>query len=138
MQAEDHSRTRRSGGLIIGELLVAVLVLAVAVSSLAALMYSVSHRTESRAESACTDRSGIAGSNCAAPANPGGGPRLLRSGCVARSGNRVRGCSDSLAAREASSETILKSRTDSVSLSLVAKRQKSPPPSARPERGFIR
>jgi len=138
VQAEDHSPKQGGRGFIIGELLIAALLLAVAVSSLAALMYSVSRRNEPGAERACTERSGIVESGCAARANTGGAPRLLRSGCVAKGSNGVRICGDSLKGPVGSGETILKSRTDSESLTLVAKKQKSTPPSARPDRGFIR
>lgn len=123
MQVGSHSGTSRRG-FIIGELLLAVLLLAVAVSSLAALMYSVSRHSESKTESACTDR-GIAESACTAHVNAGGGPKLLRSDCVAKGGKRVRGCGDSLIDSGAPAKTIVKSRTDSVSLSLVAKKPKS-------------
>jgi hypothetical protein len=138
VRAGDHSGGRRRRGFIIGELLVAVLLLAVAVSSLAALMYSVSRRSETKTVSACTDKTGIAESSCAARVNSGGGPKLLRSGCVAKSGNGVRGCNDSVAVREGPAETVVKSRTDSVSLSMIAKKSKPSSVTARPERGFIR
>ena len=138
MQADLHSGTRRARGFIIGELLVAVLLLAVAVSSLAALMYSVSRRSETKTVSACTDKAGIAESSCAARVNSGGGPRLLRSGCVTKIGNGVRGCNDSVAVREGPAETVVKSRTDSVSLSMISKKSKASSVTARPDRGFIR
>lgn len=137
MLAGDHSQRKARRGVIIGELLLAVLLLAVAVSSLAALMYSVSRRTESRPESACAEKAGASASSCATHVTKGGGPKLLRSGCVTKDGNGVRGCNDSVVVvSDGSRETILKSRTDSVSLSLVAKKQK--PSSPRPDRGFIR
>jgi hypothetical protein len=138
VQADSHFRKSLRRGFIIGELLVAVLLLAVAVSSLAALMYSVSRRSETKTVSACTDKSGIAESSCAARVNVGGGPKLLRSGCVNSTGSGVRGCNDSVSVREGAKETVVKSRTDSVSLSMIARKPRPAPEPARPERGFIR
>ena len=53
MQSESALGTRSPHGFVFGELLIALLLLAVAVSSLAALMYSVSRRPEGRAETEC-------------------------------------------------------------------------------------
>ena len=138
-----HPQERRNRGLIVGELLLAVLLLAVAVSSLAALMYSVSHRTETRQEgrqstTACVGKGGTAAGNCAPRVTSGGGAKLLRSSCVNRDGIPTRGCNDAVAKSDSSEETILKTRTDSASIALVAKKQKPADRTTRPDRGFIR
>jgi hypothetical protein len=125
-------------GFIIGELLVALLLLAVAVSSLAALMYSVSRRPETREPVACVAKSGAAPGNCSSRSTAGGASMLLRSGCAVKSGTPARGCNDSLAGVDSSDETIVRSRTDSVSLALLAKKQDAARASRRPDRGFIR
>ena len=143
MAADAHSEREGHRGLIIGELLLAVLLLAVAVSSLAALMYSVSHRSEARQEisqatAACVVKGGNATGNCAARAQNGGGAKMLRSPCVTQDGTPARGCNDAAGNSSGSDETILKTRTDSASIALVPKKPKSSESSARPERGFIR
>ncbi len=142
MAVDVHSEQKSHRGLIVGELLLAVLLLAVAVSSLAALMYSVSHRGEVRPtvrqETACVVKSGPASGICAARVTTGGGPKLLRSSCVTKDGTPARGCNDAVGNSDSSGETILKTRTDSASLSLVAKKPKAPERTARPDRGFIR
>lgn len=143
MAADVHPEREGHRGLIIGELLLAVLLLAVAVSSLAALMYSVSHRSESRQElsqatAACVVKSGTAPANCAAQAQTGGGAKLLRSPCVTEDGTPARGCNDAAGNSVGSGETILKTRTDSASIALVPKRPKSSESTTRLDRGFIR
>lgn len=138
MLADVHPATPRKRGLIIGELLLAVLLLAVAVSSLAALMYSVSHRTEPPRESACAAVKGGAPGSCAAKVTTGDGAKLLRSPCITEDGTPARGCNDAIGNPASSGGTILKTRTDSASISLVAKKQKPSESTARPERGFIR
>jgi hypothetical protein len=140
--ADVHAQRERHRGLIVGELLLAVLLLAVAVSSLAALMYSVSHRGEARQEIgratvACV-KGGIATGNCATRAQTGGGAKLLRSPCVTQDGTPARGCNDASGNSPGSGETILKTRTDSASIALVPKKPKSSESAARPDRGFIR
>lgn len=143
MAADAHSSQKSYRGLIVGELLLAVLLLAVAVSSLAALMYSVSHRTETRQEGhqstgACVGKGGTAAGNCAVRVTTGGGAKLLRSPCVTEDGTPARGCNDAVGSSESSKETILKTRTDSASIALVAKKQKPADRATRPDRGFVR
>lgn len=143
MAADVHPEREGHRGLIVGELLLAVLLLAVAVSSLAALMYSVSHRSDARQEigqatAGCVVKSGIATGNCAARAQTGGGARMLRSPCVTQDGTPARGCNDASGNSAASGETILKTRTDSASVALVPKKPKASESTARPDRGFIR
>ena len=138
MHTDGHSATRGRRGFVIGELLVGVLLLAVAVSSLAALMYSVSRRPERREPVACVAKTGAAPGNCAARSNAGGASKLLRSGCAEKKGASVRGCSDSLVGVDSSDEMIIRSRTDSASLALLAKKQEAERARHRTDRGFIR
>jgi hypothetical protein len=140
--ADVHPEGESHRGLIVGELLLAVLLLAVAVSSLAALMYSVSHRSETRQElsqvtGSCVGNSGAASRDCAVRAKSGGGARLLRSPCVTEDGTPARDCNDAAGNPGGSQETIVKTRTDSASIALVAKKPKTSS-TARPDRGFIR
>jgi len=136
---EHHSGKRGRRGFVIGELLVALLLLAVAVSSLAALMYSVSRRpeVEAREPAACVAKNGTVTGKCVSPSTPGGASKLLRSGCAAKIGGTARGC-DSVAGFDSLEETIVRSRTDSASLALVAKKQEAARAPRRPDRGFIR
>jgi len=131
------NRGRR--GFVIGELLIALLLLAVAVSSLAALMYSVSRRPAiaTREETDCVGKNATASPRCIAQA-AGGPSRLLRSGCATRMGAAVQACKDSLVVADSVGETILKARTDSAAMSLLEKKQKASRPVERPDRGFIR
>jgi hypothetical protein len=133
---EHHSGRR---GFVIGELLVALLLLAVAVSSLAALMYSVSRRPEAQAQEpvACVAKNGKVPGNCVEHSTAGGASKLLRSGCVAKIGSTARGC-DSVAGFDSLGETIVRSRTDSASLAMLAKKQEAARTPRRPDRGFIR
>jgi len=130
-------RARR--GFVIGELLIALLLLAVAVSSLAALMYSVSRRPTTRAEAECSASAAATG-KCvpAVPAAAGGPSRLLRSGCATRSVYDQRECKDTVVTGDSSGGTVVKARTDSASMALLAKRQKAETARERPDRGFIR
>jgi len=131
------NRGRR--GFVIGELLIALLLLAVAVSSLAALMYSVSRRpaVATREETDCVGKNATASPRCIAQA-AGGPTRLLRSGCATRMGAAVQACEDSLVVADSVGETILKPRTDSAAMALLEKKQKASRPVERPDRGFIR
>jgi hypothetical protein len=134
----ERSRRLRSRGFVIGELLIALLLLAVAVSSLAALMYSVSRRpTAVRAESDCAASAAATG-KCVPNVIAAGGPsKLLRSGCATRSVFDQRDCKDSVVVKDTSEGTVVKARTDSVSMALLAKKQKARAVE-RPDRGFIR
>ena len=131
------NRGRR--GFVIGELLIALLLLAVAVSSLAALMYSVSRRPAiaTREETDCVGKNATASPRCIAQA-AGGPSRLLRSGCATRMGAAVQACKDSVVVADSVGETILKARTDSAAMALLEKKQKASRPVERPDRGFIR
>ena len=138
MPADGRPAHRARRGFVIGELLVALLLLAVAVSSLAALMYSVSRRPAGRSETECAVSAAATG-KCvpAAPAQTAGGPaKLLRSGCETRSVFDQRACTDSVVTADSAGGTVVKARTDSASLAKIAKKEKRS--AERPDRGFIR
>jgi hypothetical protein len=139
MLADRRPGNRGRRGFVIGELLIALLLLAVAVSSLAALMYSVSRRPAiaTREETDCVGKNAAASPRCIAQA-AGGPSRLLRSGCATRMGAAVQACKDSLVVADSVGETILKARTDSAAMALLEKKQKASRPVERPDRGFIR
>ena len=128
---------RRKRGLVIGELLLALLLLAVAVSSLAALMYSVSSRPSAE-QTQCAGKTVTSSGKCAEPPSTGVASRLLKTGCAARSGASDRPCRDIDLAADSSGETIIRSRTDSVSLAMVEKKPEATRAPRRPDRGFIR
>jgi len=136
--ADGRPAQRARRGFVIGELLIAVLLLAVAVSSLAALMYSVSRRPTTRAEVECSASAAATG-KCvpAVPPAAGGPSRLLRSGCATRSVYDQRECKDTVVTGDTSGGTVVKARTDSVSMALLAKK-KAERATERPDRGFIR
>jgi hypothetical protein len=138
--ADGSPAQRARRGFVIGELLIAVLLLAVAVSSLAALMYSVSRRPGTRAEAECSASAAATGKCVPVPATPvaGGPSRLLRSGCATRSVYDQRDCKDTVLTTDSSEGTVVKPRTDSVSMALLAKKQKAQRDAERPDRGFIR
>jgi hypothetical protein len=128
------SRARR--GFVIGELLIALLLLAVAVSSLAALMYSVSRRPEARADTECAASAAALGKCVPAKPAPVAASKLLRSGCDTKSVFDRRPCKDSILTAD-SDGVVVKSRTDSAALALLAKKQKAQR-AQRPDLGFIR
>ena len=100
MPADGRPVERARRGFMFGELLIALLLLAVAVSSLAALMYSVSRRpTTTRAETECVVSDAARGKcvPATAPQNPE--TKLLRSGCATRSVFDQRQCKDSVGRR---------------------------------------
>jgi hypothetical protein len=109
------------------------------VSSLAALMYSVSRRPTTRAEAECSASAAATG-KCvpAVPPVAGGPSRLLRSGCATRSVYDQRECKDTVVTGDTSGGTVVKARTDSASMALLAKKQKAERATERPDRGFIR
>ena len=141
MKSESALATRSRHGFVFGELLLALLLLAVAVSSLAALMYSVSRRPEGRAETACVEQIGAQG-KCAPGSSrsvASASSKLLRSGCETRSLFDQRKCKDTaVASDDISGETVVKPRTDSAAMALLAKKQKAQAASVRSDRGFIR
>ena len=126
---------------MIGELLIALLLLAVAVSSLAALMYSVSRRPSSEDKTECVGKNPSAETCLSQRSGVGGATKLLRSGCATRAGLAAgvaaRECKDTLVSVDSSGETVLRPRTDSVSLALLEKKEKEKHV-RRPDLGFIR
>jgi Tfp pilus assembly protein PilV len=143
MPGEHRPRRALRRGFVIGELLVALLLLAVAVSSLAALLYSVSARAAGRREVACAASAAAAG-KCVPekPAVPAPAPtsasKLLRSGCATRSVYDTRNCKDTVLSEASAGETVVKPRTDSAAMAILEKKQKAQRAAARTDRGFIR
>ena len=141
MTVDGRPAARARRGVVIGELLIAVLLLAVAVSSLAALMYSVSLRPTTRAETECVAADAARG-KCVPDAKAAQTPesKLLRSGCATRSVFDQRNCKDTLgkAVADSATETLIKPRTDSAAMALLAKKQKEQRRSVRSDRGFLR
>ena len=143
MEAGKALATRSRRGFVFGELLVALLLLAVAVSSLAALMYSVSRRPEGRAETECVAADAARGKCVPTAAPTDAAPttasaKLLRSGCETRSVFDQRKCKDTVLGDEDTGETVVKPRTDSAAMALLAKKQKAQAAKVRSDRGFIR
>jgi len=139
MPADGRPVERARRGFMFGELLIALLLLAVAVSSLAALMYSVSRRpTTTRAETECVVSDAARGKcvPAAAPQNPEA--KLLRSGCATRSVFDQRKCKDSVVSVDSSGDAVIKPRTDSAAMAILAKQQKEQKQSVRSDRGFLR
>jgi uncharacterized low-complexity protein len=137
MRTDGRPEVRARRGFVIGELLLALLLLTVAVSSLAALMYSVSRRPTGRGDAECVASAAAVG-KCV-PAKPAATTpsKLLRSGCATRSVFDQRPCKDTVIA-DSSGDVVLKERTDSAALALLAKRQKAQRAAERPDLGFIR
>ena len=138
MPGDGRPALRARRGFVIGELLVALLLLAVAVSSLAALMYSVSRRPSTRAETECVVADAARG-KCV-PEKPvraqSTESKLLRSGCETRSIYDSRQCKDTVVTRDSAEEAIIKPRTDSAAMALLAKKKERH--TERSDRGFIR
>ena len=137
MLADHRPGKRGNRGFVIGELLVALLLLAVAVSSLAALMYSVSRRPTVGDKTECVGRNASSARCTSLRTGEGGPSKLLRSGCATTVGLATRNCKDTLVTGDSSDETILRARTDSTAMALLAKKEKERPV-PRPDRGFIR
>ena len=139
MRSENALATRSRHGFVFGELLVALLLLAVAVSSLAALMYSVSRRPEGRAETECVAADAARGKCVPEKTADAASSKLLRSGCETRSVFDLRKCKDTVVTSEDSSGgVVVKPRTDSAAMALLAKKQKEQAAKVRSDRGFIR
>ncbi len=139
LQADSARLTAPRRGFVLGELLVAVFLLAVAISSVTALMYSVT-RPRTRPAIDCTEQAGARSPQCQAPAKAGktkvsSAAKLLVSGCATRSGARVQACTETGVTAQSSDATTLRSRTDSASLELLPKKARRTP---RPDLGFIR
>jgi len=139
MPADGRPVERARRGFMFGELLIALLLLAVAVSSLAALMYSVSRRpTTTRAETECVVSDAARGKCVPATAAQNPETKLLRSGCATRSVFDQRQCKDSVVSIDSSGDAVIKPRTDSAAMAILAKRQREQKQSVRSDRGFLR
>jgi hypothetical protein len=123
-------------GLVLGELLIAFLLLAVAISSLTALMYSVTRNPRSRTQAECTENGKAGSPKCAAPTKTANGGNLLVAGCATRRGAKVQACNDSALSASNSDATTLRSRTDSASLEMLPK--KTAKRTNRTDLGFVR
>lgn len=102
-------------------------------------MYSVSRRPATGSvETACVPSEAARG-KCV-PDKPAPSPesKLLRSGCATRSVFDQRECKDTVAGNGQSGDAVIKARTDSAAMALLAKRQKEQRRAERADRGFIR
>lgn len=135
---ETPSPNRR--GLVIGELLVAFLLLAVAVSSLAALMYSVSHREVASAKIECVAGSRAVDAKCVTEKATAGATKMVKTAanavCSGKSAVLTRECREAEGSPE--SGTVIKGRTDSASVALIGKKEKAARKPVRTDLGFIR
>jgi hypothetical protein len=138
MRANLKTGKRRRRGFVIGELLIALLLLTVAVSSLAALMYSVSKRQSPVDKSECGGKAALLPKCAPAQSADGGMSKLLRSGCATRIGVAARDCKDTLVAEDSTGETILRPRTDSTAMAQLANARRKAEVVERPDRGFLR
>lgn len=129
---EDGTKKEVRRGLVFGELLIAFLLLAVAISSLTALMYSVTRSPGTSSQAECTDQGSATSPKCVVKSNATTASKLLLAGCATRSGAKVQACNDSLLA---AGGTTIRSRTDSASLAMLPKKAKR---SNRPDLGFVR
>jgi predicted lipid-binding transport protein (Tim44 family) len=144
LQADVARPATAHGGFVLGELFVAILLLALAISSVSALMYTVTRPPRIATAVECVDKASArtdkclaamaAASKTAAPKSAGSA-KLLVAGCATRSGARVQACKDSVAEANAGEATTIRSRTDSASLQLLPKKPKRAP---RPDLGFVR
>ena len=137
-QADSAPATPPDRGFMVGELLVAVFLLVIAISSVTALMYSAARHPRTRPAEECAEKGSAASARCAVPAKApaaksANSARLLLAGCATRSGAEVKECRDSVAAL-ASGATTLRSRTDSASLELLPKKRRT----TRTDLGFVR
>ena len=139
-QADSAPASPPDRGFMVGELLVAVFLLVVAISSVTALMYSVTRNPRPRTADECLDKKAKASAKCTTPAKAPtvkakNASRLLIAGCATRTGAEVQECRDSVAASRAPGATTLRSRTDSASLELLPKKTQRAP---RTDLGFVR
>ena len=95
-------------GFVFGELFVAILLLALAISSVSALMYTVTRHPRTTAPVDCTDKASAGSEKCpvtktatakAAAPKVASAAKLLVAGCATRSGARVQACRDSVLAQ---------------------------------------
>jgi hypothetical protein len=138
MHADGSPENRARRGFVIGELLIALLLLAVAVSSLAALMYSVSRRPAGGADTECAASAAALGKCVPLKQTAPAPSKLLRSGCATRSVFDQRPCKDTVVAEDTVGGLVVKARTDSAALELLAKKQKAQRAAQRRDLGFVR
>jgi len=138
VQVDGRPANRARRGFVIGELLIALLLLAVAVSSLAALMYSVSRRPVDGVDAECVASAAAAGKCVPTKPVTMAPSKLLRSGCSTRSVFDQRPCKDTVVAEDSSGGAVVRARTDSAALELLARKQKAQRAAQRPDLGFIR
>jgi len=100
-------------------------------------MYSVSRRPTVGDKTECVGRNASSARCTSLRTGEGGPSKLLRSGCATTVGLATRNCKDTLVTGDSSDETILRARTDSTAMALLAKKEKERPV-PRPDRGFIR
>ncbi|MEX2109407.1 MAG: hypothetical protein WD802_02265 [Gemmatimonadaceae bacterium] len=141
MGAQSESEPKAAGrGFVLGELLVAALLLAIAISSLTALMYSVTRHPRDRTPAECAEGGVSASANCVVENGPksraASGEKLLLTGCATRSGAKIQACNDSVLSARGSDGTTLRSRTDSASLEMLPKKPVTR--KNRPDLGFVR
>jgi len=146
LQADVAPPATAHRGFVLGELFVAIFLLAIAISSVTALMYSVTRNPRHRTEVECSDKGAAGLPKCAAPAKsaaakaaptkPASAAKLLVAGCATRSGARVQACKDSVQGAESPDALTLRSRTDSASLQLLPPKKTKRAP--RPDLGFVR
>ena len=127
-------------GLVIGELLVAVLLLTVAVSSLAALMYSVSHREEAPAKVECVAGAKSVDAKCVSDRVTTKAVKLVKSAantvCSGESAVLTRECKEAQSSRAGG--VVVKTRNDSASVALIGKKERESRKKVRTDLGFIR
>jgi hypothetical protein len=145
MATRTHSAPQARRGFVLGELFVAILLLALAISSVSALMYSVTRPPRPRTAVECSEKERAASPACSPTAKTSSksgasvsktstAEKLLVAGCATRTRDEIQACKDSVNVQGADGTTI-RSRTDSTSLQLLPKKQKRIP---RPDLGFVR
>jgi len=100
-------------------------------------MYSVSRRPVAADRTECVGKNASSAKCTSLRTGEGGPSKLLRSGCATTVGLATRNCKDTLVTGDSSGETVLRARTDSTAMALLAKKEKERPV-PRPDRGFIR
>src|SRR5687768_1067724 len=142
-QADTAPPAAADRGFVLGELFVAILLLALAISSVSALMYTVTRHPRTTTPVECADKASAGSAKCLATKTVAGktaapkaatAAKLLVAGCATRSGARVQACKDSVHEASGGEATTIRSRTDSAALQLLPKKKRAP----RPDLGFVR
>ncbi len=100
-------------------------------------MYSVTHHPRTRTEAECVGAA-TNSPKCMAKAKGEASAKLVREGCATRTGSAARACNDSVMTAQSAEAAVVRPRTDSQSMEMLAKKQKASRPFERPDRGFIR